>query len=161
MNELQKKAATAVSLAIVTAAALFLLWLALDVSSGTANSLHAPGKLFLLAIANWGGLGIALKSLPILLSIGLSLVGSYVLKDWLFYGLVAVSVLGGAAAVYLYMALGVPATAWHFWADDSPAVNIQSYETFVSAAHTGLGVAIAWFVAIILAELDIKRIIFS
>jgi hypothetical protein len=31
----------------------------------------------------------------------------------------------------------------------------------VSAAHTGLGVAIAWFVAVILAELDIKRIIFS
>jgi hypothetical protein len=160
VNEQQKKAATAVSLLIVTAAALFLLWLALDVSSGTADSRHEPGKLFVLAIANWGGLGIALKSLPILLSIGLSFVGSYVLKDWLFYGLVAVSVLGAAAAIYLYMALGVEETAWKFW-NDSPAGNIQSYEAFLSAAHTGLGVAIAWFVAVVLAELGIKRIVFS
>ncbi len=157
MNRRQKRAATAVALAIVAVAALYLFWLALAVHSGTVIGEKAPGRGFMLVIANWDGLAIALKSIPILLTIGLAYLGAYRMKDWIYYSIIGVTLLGVVSAVYLYNEIITRETAQNFWAY-SPAPALRQYETFVVAAQKGLGVAIAWFVVVLMSELGIKNV---
>ena len=155
MNNQQKKAATALSLAIVGLASLFLIWLAFEVAIGTARGDRVPGRLFMLAVANWDALAIVLKSLPALISVGLAFLGAYKLKDGLFYAIVAASAAGLLASVFLFLEVSSVSTAKDFWAY-SPADRLEDYQSFVSAAQKGLGLVGGWFVAAIAVELRIK-----
>lgn len=155
MSEQQKKAATALSLTIVAIVSLFLTWLAVEVATGTVLGDRVPGRLFMLGITNWDALAIALKALPVIISVGLALLGAYKLRDALFYAIVAVSVIGLFASIYLFLEVSSVSTAKHFWAY-SPTDRLEDYSSFVSAAQKGLGVLGGWFLGVIGLELRIK-----
>jgi hypothetical protein len=155
MTAQQKRAATGLSLLIVAVAAAFFTWLAIDVSSGTAGGETAPGREFMAATANWGGLATALKLLPVVVSLGLAFLGRYHLKDWLFYAILGVSVVGAAATLYLFLELSTSEVAKAFW-QHALVDSIQDPESFASAAQKGLGATLAWFVAAIVTQLGIK-----
>jgi hypothetical protein len=159
MNRRQKKAATTIALMIVSVAALYLFWLAFAVRTGTVVGNKAPGSAFMVVIASWDGLAIALKSLPILLTVGLAYVGAYEIKDWIYYSIIGVTLLGVVSAVYLYGQVELRDTARAFWAHAPAGVPtaIENKEGFVAAAHKGLGTAIAWFVVVLMSELGIKN----
>jgi hypothetical protein len=109
----------------------------------------------MLAIADWDALRTLLKGLPAVVSIGLALLGAYRLKDWLFYAIVVVTLVGSANSIYLYMELGSVSTAKAFW-PYSPVDSLQDYASFVAAAHKMLGGSIVWFISVLLSELGIK-----
>jgi hypothetical protein len=155
VTDQQKRAATALSLAIVALASLFFVWLAVEVAIGSARGDRMPGRAFMLAIASWDALAIALKALPLIISVGLALLGAYKLKDGLFYAIVAVSAVGLLASIYLFLEVSSVSTAKDFWAY-SPADRLEDFESFVSAAQKGLGLIGGWFVTVIAVELGIK-----
>lgn len=115
MTAQQKRAATGLSLIIVAAAAAFFTWLAIDVLRGVAGGKSAPGREFMAATANWGGLAIALKLLPVLVSLGFAFLGRYRLRDWLFYAILGVAVVGAASTLYLYLELSTIEVPKAFW----------------------------------------------
>jgi hypothetical protein len=142
---------------IVGAAALFLVWLMISVLTATASlGDKPPGRQFMLLVANWGAVSIALKALPPLITIGIGILARYRLRDWQFYGTVVASAMGIAAAVYLLAEVSSVDTARRFWAY-SPVNRLEDYDAFVGAAQTGLGSLVVWFVAVLGIQLGVKQ----
>ncbi len=97
-----------------------------------------------------------LKALPILVSIGLTILASYKLKDWQYYATVAVALLGVIASAWLYVELGAPDQARRFWAY-SPLLEISDYDSFAGQARSFLMIMGLWFVGILGSQLGIKN----
>jgi hypothetical protein len=152
----QKRAASVISLLLVVAASAFFLWLAIDVLVGRVRGVAQPARFFMLMIADWDVASVAFKSLPLLISAGLAALGVYKAKDWLFYAIVGVSVVGFLSSGYLLFEVASVETAKRFWAY-SPSDSLQDYVSFVRSARTGLGAMVSWFVGVILIELGIRK----
>ena len=153
MTEQQKRAAGALSLTIVTVVSAYLSWLAIEVGRGAARGDQAPGLLFMLAISNWDALSIMLKAAPIIISVGLALMGSYQMRDALFYALLAVSAVGVAATIYLLLELNSISIAKEFW--QYSTTDIADPDKFSSAVRKTLVPVGAWLVGVIGIELGI------
>lgn len=156
MTTRQKKAATALSLAIVVAAFAYLTWIAICVAAGTARGDEPPARLFMLAINNWDALAIAFKAMPLIVSVGLAFLGSDEDRDALFYGMLTVAVIGLGVSAYLLLELDSVSTSKLFW-QYSPVDSIQDYETFTSATRKALVPVCIWFVSVIGIELGLPR----
>ena len=152
----QKRAAAAIAFLIVAAAAAYLLVLAIAVgiSQGPAGD-RFPGRLFMLVIHNQSSLELMLKALPILITAGISIFVKYELKDWQYFGTVAVSAIGAIASLYLLLELSAPDQANRFWAN-SPVEEIQNFASFIAASRPFLIGAGVWFVGILLLQLGLK-----
>lgn len=157
MTRQQKRAATALSLAVVAVASGYFTWLAIAVATGVARGDQPPAKLFMLLISSWDALAVELKGLPILISTGLAILGAYRLRDGLFFAIVAVAALGAVSSVYLFLEAGSGSVAYGFWAY-FPTEVVHSYEAFKPAAQKVLGPIGAWFIWVIGLELGIKRL---
>ncbi len=156
MTAQQKRAAAFLSFLLIALTSAFLLWLALLVAwSSQPLGGEFPGRFFILLIHDVSSLQIALKSVPFLVVFGISLLGNYQLRDWIFYGTIAVSVSGIAAATYLLMELNAIPTARRFW-QYSPVEGLHDYQSLVAAMRSSLVPFIAWFVGLLASQLGIK-----
>lgn len=157
MNDRQKKATTFLSLAIVAVACGLLVLLAISVFF-TVGSLgnRFPGREFMLVIGSWSALGLALKGLPPIITLGITYFTGYKLKTWQFWGMLIVSALGAVAAICILVEIGSVDTARRFWAY-SPTPGLDSFEAFVPAARTGLVAIIVWLVAVVGLQLRTQR----
>lgn len=157
MSPQQKKGAAIFSLALVSVAVLFLLLLfaAIIFSSGSLGD-RFPGRVLMLLVHNWSFLSVTLKAAPALLTIGISVFANYKLKDLPFYLIVSVSLVGILLSVYLILEVSSVDTARRFWAY-SPVTSLEDYQSFVSAAQTGLGAIAAWLVLVLGIQLGVKK----
>ncbi len=155
MTEQQKRAATLVSLYITAVLAAYLGLLALEIGRGKSHlGDHFPGRLFMLMIYNDSTLGTVLKSVPYLITFGMSLLAARGLKDWIFYSIVAVSVIGIGSSVYILTEATATTTAQLFW-QVSPVPALESYATFVPAMKASMIPFIVWFIGILMCQLGI------
>jgi hypothetical protein len=141
----------------VSIAALFLLSLFIAVMAGSGSlGDRFPGRVLMLLVHNWSFLSVTLKAVPALLTIGISIFANYKLRDLPFYLIVSVSVVGILAAVYLILEVSSVDTARRFWAY-SPVASLEDYQSFVSAAQTGLGALAAWLFVVLGIQLGVKK----
>ena len=157
MDARQKKALTAFSLIMVLAGAVYFTWVASAVIRGVANGGVWPGKFLMLLIADWNSVTGAFKGLGSLIVIGLAYLGTYKVKDWLFYAIVVSAGIGFLATAYLFFELTAVSTATEFWAY-SPTDELQDYQSFVMAARVGMGFFTVWFLGILATELGMRQL---
>lgn len=156
MTAQQKRAAAFLSFLLIALTSFFLVWIALLVAfSDQSLGGKFPGRFFMLLIHNEDSLQIALKAVPFLVTFGISLLAQYKLRDWIFYGVLAVSVVGIAAATYLMIELSAVDTAKRFW-QFSPVAGLEDYRSFVSAMRSSLVPFIVWFIGLLASQLGIK-----
>lgn len=157
MSPQQKKGAAIFSLVIVSIAVLFLLSLFVAVLFGNGSlGDRFPGRTLMLLVYNWSFLSVTLKAAPALLTIGISIFANYKLKDLPFYLIVSVSLVGILMSVYLILEVSSVETARRFWAY-SPVTSLEDYQSFVSAAQTGLGAIATWLVLVLGIQLGVKK----
>lgn len=156
MTRQQKKAATAVSLIFIAIPTIILAWLAALIMTGGHNLLgaHIPGRLFMLMIHNESSLTVAFKSLPYLITFGMTLLATSGVRNRIFYGIVGVSVIGILASVYILIEASAIDTARRFW-QDSPVPALDTYQTFTAAVKASVIPFIVWFVGILACQLGI------
>jgi hypothetical protein len=156
MTEQQKRAATAVSLVVIIVVSTLLLILAYAVffTTGSLGN-RFPGRQFMLVVHSWSVLGIALKTLPPIVSIGVAIFVRYKLRDWVFYAVLTLSAAGAVAALLLLLEVASIDTARRFWAY-SPADGLDDFASFASAAQTALGAIILWLVGVFGLQLGLK-----
>ena len=155
VDDRQKKALTAFSLLLVAGGTAFLVWLSIAVVTGASRGNVWPGRMFMLLISDWNSASGVFKGLATLLSVGVAYVSAYKMKDWLYFAIVAVSVVGFFAAAYLFFEVTSVSTAKSFW-PYSPTDKLQDYNSFVAAARVGLGVLCGWFIGVIAAEVGVR-----
>lgn len=153
----QKRGAAIFSLFIVSIAVLFVvsLFIAIVFGSGSLGD-HFPGRTLMLLVHNWSILSLTLKAVPAVITIGISIFAKYRLKDLPFYLIISVSAVGIIISAYLILEISSIETARRFWAY-SPVADLEDYESFVSAAQTGLGTIAAWLVAVFAIQIGVKR----
>lgn len=158
MTEQQRRAAATVSLLLIVVSALgitTLLGFTLFGSDPLGD--RFPGRQFILLIHDPGGLQTMLKALPIIVSVGLTVLATYKLKDWQYYATVAVALLGVIACAWLYNEIKDPIEARRYWAY-SPILEISDYNSFTGQARSFLMIMGLWFAGILASQLGIKNL---
>lgn len=158
MTDQQRRAAATITLLVVlfSTCALGAVAIAVIRGSGPLGE-HFPGRQFILIIHDQSGLQTMLKALPIIVSVGLTIVARYKLKDWQYYATVAVTVIGIMASAYLYVELAAADQARRFWAY-SPVEGVDNYASFTGLARSFLMIMGLWFMGILGAQLGMKNL---
>lgn len=156
MTEQQNRGTAIVSVVIVGVVSAYLLWLSLAVvGSDMRLGDYQPGRTFMLAIHNWSGLSLFLKSVPIIVTLGITIFARYKLKDWQFFALIILSMIGIVASLYLYLEVSTVETARKFWAY-SPVQALETYDAFVGKAQASLAVVGGWLIGLVAIQLGVK-----
>lgn len=157
MTQQQRRGAAIFGLVIVGVVTLLLLWLALEVATmrhPLGN--NAPGREFMLIISSWDAAGIFLKAIPPAVTVGITVLMRYKLKDWQYYASLAACAAGAACAAYLFFEVSAVATARRFWSY-SPVPKLEDYAAFTLAAQLALGLTGAWLIGLLLIQIGVKR----
>jgi hypothetical protein len=156
MSQRHKRTVAGLSLFIIFIVCICLLALvyAVFVSTGPLGK-SFPGRQFMLLLQSWSALGIALKALPPAITVGVGIFVRYKLKDWQYYGTLAVAFIGACAALALLVEVGSITTARRFWAY-SPTPSLSDYDAFVGPAQTALALILGWLVSLVLIQVGLK-----